>query len=117
MTPAPAEPAGPAGPAEGLAPAGGAADPAERHAPAGGAADPGVTRLQRLDGLAFAGKRGKLLVVSGAGGALDAMDVGLTSFVIAALSDHWGITKGDGSLIASAGFAGMAIGASLGGLL
>src|SRR5690625_6372819 len=27
------------------------------------------------------------------------------------------ITKGDGSLIASAGFAGMAIGASLGGLL
>src|SRR5690625_174422 len=113
----PAEPAGPAGPAEGLAPAGGAADPAEGQAPAGGVADPSVTRSQRLDRLPFTRKHGKLLVVSGLGWALDAMDVGLISFVIAALSVHWSITKGDGSLIASAGFAGMAIGASLGGLL
>ena len=113
----PAEPAGPAGPAEGLAPAGGAADPAEGQAPAGRVADPSVTRSQRLDRLPFTRKHGKLLVVSGVGWALDAMDVGLISFVIAALSVHWSITKGDGSLIASAGFAGMAIGASLGGLL
>src|SRR5699024_4780195 len=46
-----------------------------------------------------------------------AMDVGLISFVIAALSVHWQLSKSDGSLIASAGFAGMAIGASVGGLL
>jgi putative MFS transporter len=45
------------------------------------------------------------------------MDVGLISFVIAALAVHWDLAKSDGSLIASAGFAGMAIGASLGGLL
>ena len=45
------------------------------------------------------------------------MDVGLISFVIAALSVHWELSKSDGSLIASAGFAGMAIGASVGGLL
>src|SRR5699024_2252532 len=80
-------------------------------------ADPSVTRSQRRDRLPFTRKHGKLLVVSGLGWALDAMDVGLISFVIAALSVHWSITKGDGSLIASAGFAGMAIGASLGGLL
>src|SRR5690625_4409162 len=73
----PAEPAGPAGPAEGLAPAGGAADPAEGQAPAGGVADPSVTRSQRLDRLPFTRKHGKLLVVSGLGWALDAMDVGL----------------------------------------
>src|SRR5699024_5553725 len=105
----PAEPAGPAGPAEGLAPAGGAADPAEGQAPAGGVGDPSATRSQRLDRLPLTRHAGKLLVVSGLGWALDAMDVGLISFVIAALCVHWSITKGDGSLIASAGFAGMAI--------
>ncbi|GAA1489774.1 MFS transporter [Brachybacterium sacelli] len=76
-----------------------------------------LTRSQRLDRLPFTRKHGKLLGASGIGWALDAMDVGLISFVIAALSVHWGISKGDGSLIASAGFAGMAIGASVGGLL
>ena len=65
-----------------------------------------LTRSQRLDRLPFTRKHGKLLGASGIGWALDAMDVGLISFVIAALSVHWGISKGDGSLIASAGFAG-----------
>ncbi|MGP9843882.1 MFS transporter [Brachybacterium sp. 107] len=87
--------------------------------PDGALVDPGstLTRSQRLDRLPFTRKHGKLLGASGIGWALDAMDVGLISFVIAALSVHWGISKGDGSLIASAGFAGMAIGASVGGLL
>jgi putative MFS transporter len=48
---------------------------------------------------------------------LDAMDVGLISFIIAALIADWGIDKGTGGLIASAGFVGMAVGASVGGLL
>lgn len=91
--------------------------PAEPLATGSGPADPSATRSQRLDRLPFTRKHGKLLGVSGIGWALDAMDVGLISFVIAALGVHWGISKGDGSLIASAGFAGMAIGASLGGLL
>ncbi|MGO1199019.1 MAG: MFS transporter [Brachybacterium sp.] len=76
-----------------------------------------LTRSQRLDRLPFTRKHGKLLGASGIGWALDAMDVGLISFVIAALSVHWELSKSDGSLIASAGFAGMAIGASVGGLL
>lgn len=80
-------------------------------------ADGPLTRSQRLDRLPFTRKHGKLLGASGIGWALDAMDVGLISFVIAALSVHWELSKGDGSLIASAGFAGMAIGASVGGLL
>ena len=78
---------------------------------------PALTRSQRLDRLPFTRKHGKMLGASGIGWALDAMDVGLISFVIAALGVHWGITMGEGSLIAGAGFAGMAIGASLGGLL
>ena len=76
-----------------------------------------LTRSQRLDRLPFTRKHGRLLGTSGIGWALDAMDVGLISFVIAALAVHWEISKADGSLIASAGFAGMAIGASVGGLL
>ena len=78
---------------------------------------PRLTRSQRLDRLPFTRKHGKMLGASGIGWALDAMDVGLISFVIAALSVHWDLAKSDGSLIASAGFAGMAIGASVGGLL
>src|SRR5699024_9555895 len=77
----------------------------------------GPPRAQRLDRLPFTRKHGRLLGASGIGWALDAMDVGLISFVIAALAVHWDLAKSDGSLIASAGFAGMAIGASLGGLL
>jgi putative MFS transporter len=48
---------------------------------------------------------------------MDAMDVGLISFVLVALPESWHVTAADKSWIASAGFAGMAIGASLGGLV
>ena len=81
--------------------------------------DPGAQRTvsQRLDALPFTRKHGRVLTGSGIGWALDAMDVGLISFILAALTQHWGITKGEGGLIASIGFAGMAVGATLGGLL
>ena len=78
---------------------------------------PTPSRAERLGALPYTRRHTRLLVGSGAGWALDAMDVGLISFVIAALTVHWDLAKSDGSLIASAGFAGMAIGASLGGLL
>ncbi len=72
---------------------------------------------ERLDRLPFTRKHGRVLAGSGLGWALDAMDVGLISFVIAALAQHWQLDKGETGLIASIGFVGMAIGASLGGLL
>lgn len=78
---------------------------------------PPLTRAERLDRLPFTRRHARLLGASGVGWALDAMDVGLISFVIAALTVHWGIDRTDGSLIASVGFAGMAIGATVGGLL
>ena len=71
----------------------------------------------RLDALPFTRAHGRVLGGSGIGWALDAMDVGLISFVIAALVAEWGLTPGESSWIASAGFAGMAVGATLGGLL
>lgn len=45
------------------------------------------------------------------------MDIGLVSFVLAALATQWSLSPGELSAIASIGFVGMAIGASLGGLL
>jgi putative MFS transporter len=75
------------------------------------------TRLSRLDALPFTREHRRLLVGSGMGWALDAMDVGLISFVLAQLAVTWSLTGTELSWIASSGFIGMAIGASLGGLL
>lgn len=77
----------------------------------------GLTRSQRLDRLPFSKQHGRLLFGSGVGWALDAMDVGLVSFILAALAVQWSLSPGELSAIASIGFVGMAVGASLGGLL
>jgi putative MFS transporter len=76
-----------------------------------------LTRSQRLDRLPFTRQHGRLLAGSGVGWALDAMDVGLVSFILAALAAQWSLSPGQLSAIASIGFVGMAVGASLGGLL
>ncbi|MDR0415770.1 MAG: MFS transporter [Propionibacteriaceae bacterium] len=75
------------------------------------------TVASRLDRLPFTRLHGKLLAASGLGWAMDAMDVGLVSFILVALPASWGVGVTEKSWLASAGFAGMAIGASLGGLL
>ncbi len=76
-----------------------------------------LTRSQRLDRLPFTAQHRRLLVGSGVGWALDAMDVGLVSFILAALATQWSLSGAQLSWIASIGFVGMAVGASLGGLL
>lgn len=76
-----------------------------------------LSRNERLDRLPVTDKHKRLLLGSGIGWALDAMDVGLVSFVIAALAVHWDLDKSTTSWIASIGFIGMAVGASVGGLL
>lgn len=71
----------------------------------------------RLDALPFTRKHSRVLGGSGLGWALDAMDVGLISFIIAVLAQQWDLTGAEKGWIASIGFVGMALGASLGGLL
>jgi len=78
---------------------------------------PRESLTERLDRLPFTRRHGSLLAGSGIGWALDAFDVGLISFVIAQLSVTWKADAAALSFVASAGFAGMAIGAALGGLL
>lgn len=72
---------------------------------------------ERLDRLPFTRRHLRVLTGSGIGWALDAMDVGLISFVIAALAVQWNLQPGQTAWIASIGFVGMAVGASVGGLL
>ncbi|QMU98148.1 MFS transporter [Microbacterium esteraromaticum] len=71
----------------------------------------------RLDALPFTRRHLRVLTGSGLGWALDAMDVGLISFIIAVLAQQWQLSPAETGWIASIGFVGMAIGASLGGLL
>ncbi len=73
--------------------------------------------LDRLDRLPFTKRHRKILFGAGLGWAFDAMDVGLITYIIAVLSQQWGLTPGQQSLIVSAGFVGMALGAILGGEL
>lgn len=75
------------------------------------------TRPERLGRLPYTRKHGRLLVGSGTGWALDAMDVGLISFVGAALAAEWSLTKTEQSWLLSIGFVGMALGATVGGRL
>lgn len=75
------------------------------------------TAADRLDGLPFTRRHRRLLVGSGIGWALDAMDVGLVAYVLLALTVQWDLSRAELSWIASIGFLGMAVGASLGGLL
>ncbi|MFG6476775.1 MFS transporter [Microbacterium sp. P06] len=75
------------------------------------------TISEQLDDLPFTRRHLKILGGSGLGWALDAMDVGLISFIIATLAVQWNLQPTETAWIASIGFVGMAIGASLGGLL
>ncbi len=81
------------------------------------ALDQRLSRTERLDRLPFTAQHRRLVLGSGTGWALDAMDVGLISFVMAALAAQWDLTNTELSWIASVGFVGMAVGASIGGLL
>ena len=61
--------------------------------------------------------RNKLLGVAGVGWMFDAMDVGILSFVIAALAVDWGLNSSQMGWIGSINSIGMAVGALLFGVL
>lgn len=76
-----------------------------------------LSRNARLDRLPVTGKHRRMLFGSGIGWALDAMDVGLISFIMAALAVHWNLSATETSWLGAIGFVGMALGATFGGLL
>ncbi|WP_413730022.1 MFS transporter [Sodalis sp. RH22] len=58
----------------------------------------------------------KLLLICGTGWLFDAMDVGLLSFILAALRQDWGLTAAQLGVIGSVNSVGMAVGAFIFGL-
>ena len=75
------------------------------------------TRPERMGRLPYTRKHTRVLLGSGTGWALDAMDVGLISFVGLAIANEWELTKTEQSWLLSIGFVGMALGATFGGML
>ena len=61
--------------------------------------------------------RNKLLGVAGVGWMFDAMDVGILSFIIAALAADWGLNSSQMGWIGSVNSIGMAVGALFFGVL
>jgi putative MFS transporter len=59
----------------------------------------------------------KLLAISGTGWMFDALDVGILSFIIAALEKEWSLTPSQMGWIGSVNSIGMAVGALLFGIL
>ena len=59
-----------------------------------------LSRTERLDRIPVTPKHKRLLLGSGLGWALDAMDVGLISFIMAALAVHWDLGPSQTSWLA-----------------
>lgn len=79
--------------------------------------DDRLTRPERLGRLPYTRKHTQLLLGSGTGWALDAMDVGLISFVLVVLTQQWDLSTAERSWVVTIGFIGMALGATFGGRL
>ncbi|GLV48318.1 MFS transporter [Thermus sp. LT1-2-5] len=73
--------------------------------------------LSRLERLPLGRPHYRLLFLLGLGWALDAMDVGLISFTLPALSREFGLSPVQAGLLGSAGLLGMLLGAAAGGRL
>ena len=80
-------------------------------------ADLRPTRPERMGGLPYTRQHTRVLLGSGTGWALDAMDVGLISFVGLAIATQWDLSRTEQSWLLTIGFVGMALGATVGGLL
>lgn len=61
--------------------------------------------------------RNRLLVTSGLGWMFDAMDVGLLSFILAALKNDWGLSAGQMGWLGAINSIGMAVGAIAFGMM
>lgn len=72
---------------------------------------------ERLDRLPVSWLHYKLLIIHGFGWLFDAMDVGIITFVLAALAVDWKLTSPEVGLIGSAGLTGMFVGAALSGIV
>lgn len=78
---------------------------------------PSVNSAERLERIPINKMHYRLLGIHGMGWLFDSMDVGIITFVLAALSVSWNLDTGQLGLIGSAGLFGMFIGAGASGWL
>jgi MFS transporter, putative metabolite:H+ symporter len=71
----------------------------------------------RLDLQLLGAGHWRVTLLCGLGWMFDAMDIGLLSFVVAALAQEWGLTQGQVGVVISAGLLGMFVGATGSGML
>lgn len=71
---------------------------------------------ERLERLPISWLHRRLLLIHGCGWLFDALDVGIITFVLAALSTDWSLSPEKIGLIASAGMVGMFVGAAFSGV-
>jgi putative MFS transporter len=72
---------------------------------------------KRLERLPISWLHYKLLIIHGFGWLFDALDVGIVTFVMAALAKDWKLQPGELGLVGSAGLAGMFVGAGVSGIV
>lgn len=73
--------------------------------------------LQRIQHIPVGRFHYQLLILIGLGWLFDAMDTGLIAFIMASLSQEWGLTASQKAMIVSITFVGMALGAIFAGKL
>lgn len=71
----------------------------------------------RLERLPISWLHYRLLILNGFGWLFDALDVGIVTFVMAALAKDWKLQPEQLGLIGSAGLAGMFLGAAISGIV
>jgi len=72
---------------------------------------------KRLERLPVSWLHYKLLVIHGFGWLFDALDVGIVTFVMAALAEDWKLQPNQLGLVGSASLAGMFLGAAISGIV
>ena len=72
---------------------------------------------KRLERLPISWLHYRLLIIHGFGWLFDALDVGIVTFVMAALAKDWKLQPSQLGLIGSAGLAGMFVGAAISGVV
>ena len=72
---------------------------------------------KRLERLPISWLHYRLLIIHGFGWLFDALDVGIVTFVMAALAKDWKLQPSQLGLIGSAGLAGMFLGAAISGVV
>ncbi len=85
----------------------------------GSAADASATLnlAQRFERLPLTGWQHKIFLIIATAWLFDSVDLASLTFVLAPISDEFGLSAGQAGLLASASFAGMFVGATTAGML